>query len=114
MSTWVGASGNDARYTWPDFTTDLPHCQTITKFELTSKTGFTSTYPSSSCSSVICTLIDLDATYAHTETFKIHVITTYNAGTSAYSATITVSVQNNQPPSITMPSLASQTTLLLK
>ena len=47
-------------------------------------------------------VIDLDVTYAHTETFIIHVLTTYNAGSSAYSATVSVHMQNSQPPSINM------------
>ena len=98
MSTFVGAEGSQARYTFSASVSTLPRCNEIQFYEIidVSPPGAI-TYPSESCSTDPCLVIDLDVRTEGTISFKVKPVDSTGLLPASDMITVTVSKDAQSP-----------------
>lgn len=108
MTSYLFATGDDAIYSFPSYTSMLPKCQWVISYKISyvspSTTGLS--YPSLTCSTDPCRSIDIDVSAVNEIYFKIDFDTIIDAGSTVSTGTIQIKVEKTQQsPMITAPTL---------
>lgn len=92
-NTWIGATGTDAFYTFPEFMSTLPKCQYVTGYTVTESGGGSRvTYPSARCLANPCLFIDIDVSAVADIYISIRAHTTLDTSSTDNSGSLLIRI----------------------